>query len=145
MSRSTPSPLLLSRGTVRSPDGRPSVVLDGELCAGCNGRCGLRLTAKPTLPVAVGAEVADGTPVEVVVAANSLARRVLALFAPPLAVAVAAAVGSEYLPWDWRHWLVPAALATSIALTTSVLRFCRREPRREPAVETTGDGLRMQL
>ena len=136
--------MLASRGAIRSQNGRPLVVLEGERCPGCNGRCGMRLAPPPTLAVDVDANVADGTPVEVVVAANLLTRRALILFAPPLATALGTALGVEYLAWDWREWLVPAALVAACASTATVLRI-RRRPPRAPTLIPARDGLRLHL
>lgn len=112
---------LLCRGTIRRRDGVVAVAFEPMRCAGCEGRCGIRL-GKARLPLDAR-ELADGTPVEVVANARTFGACALLVFGAPVAMAVGAALLAEQMAWG-RAWLAPTALLASV-LAALCARFAR--------------------
>ena len=134
---------LLCRGTVRRRDGMAEVALEPKRCAGCEGRCGIRL-GRARLPLET-LDLADGTPVEIVASARALGAQALLVFAVPVALAVGAVLVAEQLEWG-GPWLVPAVLLAS-ALAAMCMRFARSGGvASEPHVGRSGAGtIRIRL
>lgn len=135
--------LLTRSGVVaHDADGRLGVAFASERCAGCDGRCGLRLGRTRTLPLPTVGAVAPpvGTRLDVVVARNQLNRQAAFVFGVPLAVAASAAMLA-----DWAVWHPLWALgATAAGLGLPLAAWLRR--RAEPvAVLRQGHGGRIEL
>ena len=133
---------LLCRGTVRRRDGMAEVALEPKRCAGCDGRCGIRL-GKARLPFE-GLDLADGTPVEIVASARVLGAQALLVFGVPVALAVGAVLLAEQL--EWGPWLAPVVLLASALAAMSMRRARSGGVASEPDIGRSGAGtIRIRL
>ena len=135
---------LLARSgvVVRDADGRLGVAFAEERCAGCDGRCGLRLGRAPALPLPIGGGPAPavGTRLDVVAPGHRLSRQAAFVFGVPLAAAAGAAMLAEWAVWHplWALFATAAGLALPLA--------ARLRRRAEPvAVLRQGAGGRFEL
>ena len=123
------TPLARSGVVVRDANGRLGVAFAEERCAGCDGRCGLRLGRAPTLPLpaAVGAAAPPvGTRLDVVAPGHRLSRQAAFVFGVPLAAAAGAAMLAEWAVWHPLWALL--ATAAGLALPLAVRLRRRAEP-----------------
>ena len=137
-----PSDTLTCKGTVRTKGGEQVVLLDGENCPGCDGRCRLRFSV-PQLTLPAECEVQDGTTIEIATTGRRFVAQATLVFGVPLLVALLAAAAVEWTTAG--AWLVPAALlAAAAALTAARLMFPRKTSG-GAALETDRTPLRLRI
>ena len=116
---------LVCRGVLRrsGSGGSEATTFEPERCAGCTGRCGIRL-GQTRIRLALG-DLPDGTPVEFVAMSAALGRRALFVFGAPIALAALAALTGA------SGWLVAVAFLGGVVLAVGVQRA---RPSAEPEV-----------
>ena len=116
---------LVCRGVLRRSGSGASeaTTFEPERCAGCTGRCGIRL-GQTRIRLALG-DLPDGAPVEFVAMPAALARRALFVFGAPIALAALAVLTGA------SGWLVAVAFLGGVALAVGVQRAW---PSAEPEV-----------
>lgn len=125
---------LVCSGVLRRRGNASDATIDLQRCAGCMGRCGIRIGATRLRLELDG--LSDGTSVEFVAAPRALACRALVVFGSPLALAaLAALVGAS-------QWLLSAAFLGGILLAFGA-RFAW--PSAEPDVEVQAEPRRARI
>ena len=115
---------LVCRGVLRrSGSGASEAAFKPERCAGCTGRCGIRL-GQPRIRLTLG-DLPDGAPVEFVAVPAALARRALFVFGAPIALAALAVLTGA------QGWLVAVAFLGGVVFAVGVQRAW---PSAEPEV-----------
>ena len=116
---------LVCRGVLRRSGNRASeaTTFEPERCAGCTGRCGIRL-GQARIRLALG-DLPDGAPVEFVAVPAALARRALFVFGAPIALAALAVLTGA------QGWLVAVAFLGGVVFAVGVQRAW---PSAEPEV-----------
>ena len=125
---------LVCRGVLRRSGNGASeaTTFEPERCAGCTGRCGIRLGQARTR-LALG-DLPDGTPVEFVAIPAALARRALFVFGAPIALAALAVLAGA------PGWLAAVAFLGGVALAVGVRFVWPIDPQvAEPEVAVEDD------
>ena len=95
------------------------IVFDAETCPGCRGHCGFGLGASQ-LAVDVGANIPDGTRVDVTASAILLRRQALLVFGTPLAILSVAVAVAHFAAWS--DWTVAGATLATLGATVVATR-----------------------
>ena len=104
----------------RHVDGLPFIRFDAQHCPGCNGRCGVGVSAPP-LGVPEALDLPVGTEVLVTASARALRRRALRVFGPPL-LAVSACTTLAHFG-AWTDWALAGAAVLGIAVSPALARL----------------------
>ncbi len=108
---------VLQRG---HPDGLPFIHFDTQLCPGCDGRCGVGVSASP-LCVPEALDLPAGTEVLVTAPAGALRRGAVRVFGPPLLVVAACTALAHF--GAWSDWVLAGATALGIAVSPALARL----------------------